>query len=226
MDEKKHVEFDSAGYPHKVPEGSGLSNPSPVTVAHDAENVAPHWVCDRCGHEHIGAHVCGFRECGCTHAYIRPEFAPPISLPPVTVEPYAAGEKRDAPAQRTVGDLNDPPIRTTGMPLSELPKCLLCAKHVGSVFRVVDFRMGVVNQRAARQVAGISFGFGFPLKLAEVFSSYDDAVRITSDPRIDERAFLCMECFMGTDLPVLMEKISQRKESNRDDVQDAAAGER
>lgn len=144
---------------------------------------------------------------------------------------FTGEEKRGVPATKTVGDLaNDPPIRTTGMPLSELPKCSLCAKHVGSIFRVVDFRMGVVDQRAARQVAGLSLGFGFPLKLAEVFSSYDDAVRITSDPRIDERAFLCMDCFMGTDLPMLMEKIRQRKESaggsNRDDVQDAAAGER
>jgi hypothetical protein len=75
------IEFDSAGYPHKVPEGSGLSNPSPVTVAPVAENVAPDATCPACG-EAMGLHVTAgeespFGKCP----------APAVSLPPVTVEP-------------------------------------------------------------------------------------------------------------------------------------------
>lgn len=73
----------------------------------------------------------------------------------------------------------------------------------------------VIDSRGALQVAGIALGFGFPIKLAEVFASERDPVRITDDPRIDDRVFLCMPCFSETDLPLLMEKIHQQRERKR-----------
>lgn len=123
----------------------------------------------------------------------------PVDLPPPDVTPRVP-DPEDL-------DLKEHPIKTVGRPLSELPRCSVCDKYVGSIFRVVDLHMGLVDQKAARQVAGIAFGFGFPLPLAEMFSSHGDAVRITDDPRIDDRGYLCLDCFAASDLPLLQEKI-------------------
>lgn len=127
------------------------------------------------------------------------EFPAPVDLPPPDVTPRVP-DPEDL-------DLKEHPIKTVGRPLSELPRCSVCDKYVGSIFRVVDLHMGLVDQKAARQVAGIAFGFGLPLPLAELFSSHGDAVRITDDPRIDDRGYLCNDCFAASDLPLLQEKI-------------------
>jgi hypothetical protein len=116
-------------------------------------------------------------------------------------------------------DAKEDPIKTQGIPISKLPKCVKCKKYVGPVFHAVDVRMGVIDQRGARQVAGIMMGFGFPLGLAEVFSSYDDPVRVTDDPRVDVRIYLCNECYCESDIPILVEKSRPQQEPEESQAQ-------
>lgn len=129
---------------------------------------------------------------------------------PLAAENRASGAKKEwqPPTCERVSPPEDPPIRTIGMPLFELPPCSNCEKFLAPVFRVLDLRFGAVN---AREVAGLALAFNFPLRLAEVFASRD-SVEITDDPRLADRLYLCQECFTSDlNLAVLIERVQHRE---------------
>ena len=104
----------------------------------------------------------------------------------------------------------EPPIRTHQSPLSELPRCIVCREFVGPVFRVVDFHVGVVNPDGVRHVAGLAMAHKLPLGLAEIFATEPPPINISDDPRVDDRAIYCQECFAYSDMPQVMELIRKR----------------
>jgi hypothetical protein len=105
----------------------------------------------------------------------------------------------------------EPPIRTHQSPLSELPRCIVCREFVGPVFRVVDFHVGIVNPDGVRHVAGLAMAHRLPLGLAEIFATEPPPINISDDPRVDDRAIYCQECFAYSDMPQVMELIRKRK---------------
>lgn len=89
---KGDVEFDSAGYPHKVTSPSPEKVTEPITTAADTKGyyeelvrqrglraafdiavddvLKARSVCPTCGHVHLGADVCDFHSCGCTCTHV------------------------------------------------------------------------------------------------------------------------------------------------------------
>lgn len=104
----------------------------------------------------------------------------------------------------------EPPIRTNQIPLSELPRCIVCREFVGPVFRVVDFHVGVVNPDGVRHVAGLAMAHKLPLGLAEIFATEPPPINISDDPRVDDRAIYCSECFAYSEMPAVMELVHRR----------------
>lgn len=114
--------------------------------------------------------------------------------------------------------------------LNELRMCDNCSGPVGMIFYVLRVSLAVVNVQAVHETLGMHqfFGGRASAALVENFApsaSHGFTIAMDEDEskELGTEAFVCQKCMMEpTDLPMLIERISERrKKTERDANTDA-----
>ncbi len=90
--------------------------------------------------------------------------------------------------------------KTSSLRLSEVEACSFCEEFVGSEFRVLDVRFGVIRELLDETSLKCE---GFPEAVARALAAQPDAgVVIGEDPEFTTRLYICRTCFdRPVDLP-------------------------
>jgi hypothetical protein len=110
-------------------------------------------------------------------------------------------------------------VKTSGLKLSETRPCDVCGGPIAPQFYILESKFALFG-KGTNSVLGMikMMSWGLTpkaLAIAEAMApDADRAVVVSEDDRLNTEVFICQKCYLGSSIPIWIEKIHDRKETS------------